>query len=68
MEKIRTSRDEARAVACPTCGAAPGEPCNRDVPSHAARHETAVAAGAPRVDRGAAQAVPGGASAPGPES
>ena len=62
MEKIRTNREDARAVACPLCGAPAGEPCNRDVPSHAARHEAAVAQGAPRVDRGAAAAVPDGAT------
>lgn len=57
-EKIRTTREESRSVACPVCGAATGEACRRDdAPSHAARHEAAVAAGAPRVDRGATQGV-----------
>jgi hypothetical protein len=66
LEKIRTNRGDAQAVACPKCGAAPGKPCNREVSFHAARHESAVAGGAPRVDRGAANAVPGDAKAPGP--
>ena len=52
MEKIRTTRSGSRTVACPTCGAAPGQPCTQpDPPSHAARHEAAVAAGAPRAAR-----------------
>jgi hypothetical protein len=66
LENIRTNRSDSRAVACPDCGAAPGEPCDRDVPSHAARHERAVAGGAPRVDSGAAKAEPVDAKAPGP--
>ena len=60
MERIRTNRSDSRTVACPDCGAAPGEPCVRDAPSHAARHALAVAAGAPRVDRAAAEAAAGG--------
>jgi len=57
MEKIRTSREASRTVACPTCGAAPGEPCRReaDTPSHSARHEAAVDAGAPLATRPASQ-------------
>ena len=65
MEKIRTNRADSRTVACPVCGAAPGEPCVRDAPSHAARHAVAVAHGAPRTDEGAAKAVPGGSGSTG---
>ncbi len=64
-EKIRTNRADAQAVGCPECGADPGAACNRSVPSHAARHEAAVAAGAPRVDRDAPQGAPDGPTAPG---
>jgi hypothetical protein len=57
VEKIRTNRSDAQAVACPECGAAPGEPCAREIPSHAARHAAAVERGAPRVDGGAREGV-----------
>jgi len=59
VEKIRTNRADSRLVACPVCGAEPGEPCVRDAPSHAARHAVAVAHGAPRTDEGAPKGVPG---------
>lgn len=68
-EKIRTTRAESVTVACPVCGAGAGEPCRRgDVPSHAARHELAVAEGATRVDRGGAKAAPDGPEANGAAS
>ncbi len=66
-EKIRTTRADSQGVECPVCGAAPGSACVReDAPSHAARHEAAVAAGAPRVGRATADAVVGDAPGPSP--
>jgi len=44
------SRADALKAACPECNAAPGEACHRDpttIPSHQARHDAAIAAGAP---------------------
>jgi hypothetical protein len=64
VEKIRTNRSDAQAVTCPECGAASEEPCRRDVPSHAARHASAVALGAPRIDRGAPDGAPDEPAAP----
>lgn len=53
----RTTREDSRAVPCPTCGVPAGEPCEREEAqrpskagaSHAARHKDAIAAGAPLV-------------------
>lgn len=49
-----TTREEALKVACPSCGAAAGEPCRRDEvpPSHRERHAAAIANGAPKYERG----------------
>lgn len=49
-QQVLTSRRHAVMVECPECGAAPGEPCVRpayQVPSHAERHDSAIALGAP---------------------
>lgn len=50
LQMAWTGRKEALAFGCPECNSAPGEPCKRDpltIPSHQARHDAAIAAGAP---------------------
>jgi hypothetical protein len=61
---IRTTRQHAAAVYCPTCHAGPGEPCvghsyRPRTSMHERRHERAVALGAPRSDLWKHGAVPG---------
>lgn len=51
-----TTREWARRVACPRCGAAIGEHCRRDrggvrQTQHWQRHDAAIASGAPVVKR-----------------
>lgn len=54
-QKIRTTRELARTVACRKCGAMAGQKCRRvdgteRESSHAARHELAVRCGAKLLD------------------
>lgn len=56
MSAIRTYREEALSVFCPTCGVQPWDPCegsryNRRHSLHADRHVLAVQLGAPRITR-----------------
>lgn len=49
MLKRWTNKTEAIKIACPACGAGPGEACKQDpvkTPSHMARHEAAIERGA----------------------
>lgn len=65
-----TTRDWARQVRCPRCGADVGELCRRDrggprQTQHWQRHSAAIAAGAPvvkRFDTGPVDAAPVGTS------